>query len=348
MSNKKLNVQLVLYFVCYLLLIFNSSCSLFYVAKQGSYQAKLLMGAKPVSIVLRNPHLDKSIRKKLELISDIKQFSINYLGLKKVDNYSSVNLGWSHEIHAVSASYSLKLKSYTWWFPIIGHVPYKGYFDDSDAIKEENRLKSLGFDTQRRKIGGYSTLGYFSDPVWPNMLKMHDFDLIELIIHELAHATVYIPHQAAFNETFANFVGKNGAIYYVEENFGRDGDVVRSIKKYHKQLEIRTKFFHELYGKLQNIYLSKDSDNKKRAQKKQTLLQAKSDYQKLDIADFLKHIDWSKINNAYLMAFKTYNNHEELFEELLMRENGNWAGFIEKVQLAGLEKDPFTALKQLR
>lgn len=45
-------------------------------------------------------------------------------------------IGWH-----VTACYPLKLESYTWWFPIAGTVPYKGYFDLDKTKEEEKELQ---------------------------------------------------------------------------------------------------------------------------------------------------------------------------------------------------------------
>ena len=38
---------------------------------------------------------------------------------------------------------------HTWWFPIVGSVPYKGYFRAADALAEAAELTRAGFDTDR-------------------------------------------------------------------------------------------------------------------------------------------------------------------------------------------------------
>ena len=82
-------------------------------------------------------------------------------------------------------------KPHLWWFPIIGHVPYKGFFVEADAKKEQEYLNAKGLDTIKGKVSGYSTLGYFSDPVWPSMLGLGDDDLIELITMTYSSNYIY-------------------------------------------------------------------------------------------------------------------------------------------------------------
>ena len=41
-------------------------------------------------------------------------------------------------------------------------------------------------------------------------------ELAEVLIHELTHATLYVPGFSAFNENLANFVGARGAALFWE------------------------------------------------------------------------------------------------------------------------------------
>lgn len=91
-----------------------------------------------------------------------------------------------------------------------GIVPYKGYFDLEKAKEEENKLIEKGLDTRLRITAGYSTLGWFSDPVLSPQLRMTEDELVSLVIHELTHATVYFPGDSNFNESYASFVEEIG------------------------------------------------------------------------------------------------------------------------------------------
>lgn len=322
-----------------------TSCSFFYVIKQGVYQIKLITDAEPIETVLRVKDLDPSVRKKLELILDVRQFATTKLKLVAHKNYKDVNLSWTHAIHTVSASEPLQFKPYLWWFPIIGSVPYKGFFEEQDARLLEAQLKKQGFETLLGKIHGYSTLGYFSDPVWPSMLALKNEELIELIIHELTHATVYIPNQTTFNETLANFVGKKGARAYISQRFGNKSKELKDIEHHQKEHSLYREFFYDLFKQLDQLYKSSLVDEEKKIAKKKIFNDAYKKYLLLPIEDAFKNADWSKVNNAYLMSFKRYNYDEKIFEDLLAAVNGNFAKFFEETQFYGRSEDPFSALK---
>lgn len=314
--------------------------------KQGVYQLKLLAESEPIEMALRSKELDPKLRQKLELIIDVREFAGNRLRLKADRNYKDVNLSWKHIIHTVSASEALKFKSYHWWFPIIGSVPYKGYFNKDDAINEENRLKALGYETQNGRIYGYSTLGYFSDPVWPIMLRLDDEDLIELIIHELAHATVYFPNQTPFNETFANFVGKMGARAFLRERYGENSRELASLKEHQAQTEVHNEFFYNLYLSLDKLYKSDQNDEEKKLGKRGLLKSAEHDYALMSERLSSMHVDWAHVNNAYLLSFKRYNYDEEVFRKLFTIVGGDFQRFLDDVQFYGNARDPFMSLRQ--
>jgi predicted aminopeptidase len=337
----KTSVLIIIFSITFLV----NGCSLFYVAKQGVYQLSLISGAEPIEIALRSKDLDVVHRKKLELIIDVRSFAVSKLHLTAHKNYKDINLSWDKVIHTVSASEPWQFKPYQWWFPIIGSVPYKGFFDERDALQEEARLKAQGLDTQTKPIQGYSTLGFFADPVWPNMLKLSDHVLIELIIHELAHATIYIPSQTSFNETLANFIGTTGARSYIKDRFGDSSNELVKLDNYYNQLAIYRTFFYNLYQQLDAVYNSDITNQQKEEGKINLLNDAKNKYLKLPIDDGFKKNDWSHVNNAYLLSFKRYNHDDSIFDNLLSAVKGDFNRFIEEVSFYGLADDPFLSLK---
>ena len=79
-------------------------------------------------------------------------------------------------IYIVSAAPKDALQPYTWHFPIVGRVPYKGIFQKAYAREEEQKLGGKGYDTYTR-VRAFSTLGYFNDPILSCMLTYTDSTL---------------------------------------------------------------------------------------------------------------------------------------------------------------------------
>lgn len=327
------------------ILLMLSGCSFSYVIKQGVFQLELLKGAEPIEMALRSKDLDLKKRKKLELIQDIRAFSKAHLSLK-AENYQNVNLAWEKALHTVSACQPLSFTPYRWWFPIIGFVPYKGFFDKADAKAEQKNLIKDGFDTQLGRVDGYSTLGFFSDPVWPSMLNLSDSSLTDLIIHELTHEMVYINGQTPFNETLASFVAKVGTKLYTKAHYGEQSPEYQEVLNYHRDHELYQKFFYELYHELEALYGSNKSDEQKTIAKKAILDEARVRYQSLPWGEDFKHLDWSRINNAYLMAFKSYNFDDPVFIELLIQVKYDFGRFFQEISYYAKGPEPFKSLRE--
>jgi predicted aminopeptidase len=151
----------------------NFSC-IGYIAHVSFNHLKLIWNRRPIPEVIKDPKTDKAILEKLTLIPKVQNFAINNLGLKKSKSYlyfTEVNR--DYVAYNVSACHQLKFEPHTWYFPIIGSVPYKGYFDLEMARKEYQELKEMGWDARLRGVRAYSTLGWFDDPVLSRSLVFY-------------------------------------------------------------------------------------------------------------------------------------------------------------------------------
>jgi predicted aminopeptidase len=174
---------------------------------------------------LNDPQLRDSYREKLVLTNDIRRFAMDSLGLKNSDNYTTF---YDHQgqplMWVVTGCLPYELKAKEWWFPLIGHVSYKGFFNEQLARREELQVRRAGYETDIYNPSAWSTLGYFTDPILSNQLKRGPGRLAELIIHELTHATVYLESSVDFNENLATFIGEQGASAFLKSKFGADAE----------------------------------------------------------------------------------------------------------------------------
>jgi predicted aminopeptidase len=188
-----------------------SGCSSGYVVRAAYEEARLLWRRQPIDRVLAGD-VDPATRAKLELTLAVRRFAQETLGLSVGGSYRSIaTVDASQVVHVVTAAPRDQLVPYTWWFPIVGRVPYRAYFDQTDADGLAATLEGEGYDTYVRPAVAFSTLGWFDDPLLSNLLRYDDERLADTIIHELLHNTIYVPGQTAFNESFATFVGQRGA-----------------------------------------------------------------------------------------------------------------------------------------
>ncbi len=179
------------------------------------------------------------VRERLDLVERVRAFA-DGVGLEAGDLYTSY-VAWPGDrvVTTVVASRPGEVSPADFWFPIVGRVPYKGYFDPALAEAEARRLRQSGLDVCSVPVRAYSTLGWFDDPVTGPMLRQEEGELVETILHELVHATFYVPDHASFNEGVASFIGEESRVRFYARESGeiaaererqwvRDGRRIRS------------------------------------------------------------------------------------------------------------------------
>ncbi len=174
----------------------------------------------PLKYALKHYNLSPQQRERIELTIELREFMENKLKLNTDSNFSRyVELDQPYVTYVVSAAQKNALKQHLWHFPIIGAVPYKGYFKKEKAVQEVQKLKDQDLDTNLRGVTAYSTLGWFEDPLLSSMLNMKEHQFISTLIHETVHGNLYIKGHSKFNERVASFLGRLGAeTYYQNKN----------------------------------------------------------------------------------------------------------------------------------
>lgn len=196
-------------------------------------QLHIVWEARPVEEVIADPATPDSIRKKLQLIQEIKQFATDSLGLTPSNNYSTFyDQRGKPALWVLTACEPFRMQAFEWKFPFLGAVSYKGFFIKEKGKPEEAFLKNQGYDTEYAPTGGWSTLGWFKDPVLSNMLRRSDGRLAELIIHELTHGTYYKAGAVDYNENLATFMGEQGAMRFLRAKYGNDTTALHTYRNY--------------------------------------------------------------------------------------------------------------------
>lgn len=329
------------------LLVLPSGC-VGYVLSSGYYQAELLASRVPLEKVMASGELSVGQEQRLRLVPEIKAYGAT-LGLASTDNYDTIALGWDRTIYNLSACDPLAFEPVTWWFPIVGRVPYLGFFRPEDAQSRAEELRGEGHDVYVRTAGAYSTLGWFRDPILPGMLAWGEADLAETIFHELAHATLWIPGSVSFNESFANFTGEAASFTYLAWKYGADAPIVDETRTISDDYYRWQEVLFELYKDLDKVYTDPALDETARLQQKQALfatlpsrIEASSIVNKARYIRAAQQPDW---NNARLMQYRTYNTDRQKFQIVLDRNNGDIYKFIQDIgNITKGAKDPFAAL----
>jgi predicted aminopeptidase len=307
-----------------------------YGVRQGYGQMNIIWNARPVEEFLSDPEFPDSLKTRLHLIDEIRKYAIDSLGLKDTENYKIMYDQKGQEIMwVVMASEPFALKQKEWTFPIVGAVPYKGFFNQSLAFELKNELEKEGYDVIVRNPGGWSTLGWFTDPILSKMLNRSEGDLANLIIHEMVHSTIFVKDSVEFNENLATFIGDRGAEKFLIHKYGADSE---SYRDYIDEDKDYLKFVnHMLRGAktLDSLYRNmkpEDSIDKKQKAKMETITHIVSAMDTLSLSLTKKPSERFKgklPNNAYFMNFRQYQaKQNDFWGEYSDRFHGDLKAYI--------------------
>ncbi|MDR1626739.1 MAG: aminopeptidase [Spirochaetia bacterium] len=305
-----------------------------YVLRQGTTMLGYLHGAVPLEEIAEREGASESERLFVERVHDIRRFAAETLGLAANSNYTNyVELDRDYLAAVVSASAKDSFAPHEWWFPVTGSVPYKGFFDVEEAREEAAALREKDLDVWVRRVDAFSTLGWFSDPLYSYMLDYPVWRLANLIIHEQLHATVYIPGASQFNEELAEFVGTEGSILYMAETFGRDSEEYAAMMEGAADARAFVAFVRGLIAELEKLYAGPDSRGEKLRQKDLIIKAAQrrfqEDYARLFRGENYRGFSELPVNNAYLGNFRLYYAKDDHLKNIYSRSGGDLKKFIE-------------------
>ena len=313
-----------------------------YGVQQGLGQLEMVRNAVPISDLLSDKNYPDSLKQKLLIINEVRRFAMDSLGLKNSENYNAVyDLKGRATAYVVQAAEKYRVKKYVWKFPVVGRLPYKGYFDEADAKKEAESLKQQGYDVRIVNPGGWSTMGWFKDPILSTMLRRDEANLAELIIHELTHSTVFVKNNSELNENIADYVGENGAKLYLKAKYG---DTSKVISKYVNSIEDNltlANYFLYSAKKLDSLYCAEDflklSDTLKDVEKQKFISEIIDGIDVLEFKVFdktkIKKNRLKNVNNTFFTGYMTYYNKKDSLDIQRINEfNGDFLKQLEHLK----------------
>ncbi len=305
-----------------------SACSPMYVIRAGIAEAKILRARRPIPEVVLDPTTDERTKTKLTFVVEARNYAIEEFGLDVGRSYTSFTQLESDTLQMVlSASPQDQLTPKTWWFPIVGRVPYKGYFNGDDAIKEQRKLEEDGFDTFLRPTAAFSTLGWFADPLLSSLLRLDEVDLVETVLHELSHNHLFVKGQIRFNESFATFVGRAGAIEFFCNRQGGGSDTVKCLRaqarwRDHQRFE---GFIEGLVEQLEVVYQDSTLAYETKLTERERIFDRHLEIFRDEVQPSFEASTYqgflvTPLNNATLLTRVRYNHRLQDFQALLERE----------------------------
>jgi predicted aminopeptidase len=119
-----------------------AACSPLYVIRAGIEEARILSRRRPITDVIADPAVSAETRRKLDLVLQARDFAEHALDLNAGESYTTYSYVDSDTLLlVVSGAKKDRFEAYTWWFPIVGRVPYKGFFHFDAAFDEAARLE---------------------------------------------------------------------------------------------------------------------------------------------------------------------------------------------------------------
>jgi predicted aminopeptidase len=321
-----------------------------YIARAGIEEARLLLRRRAIDKLIADTSTPAALRQRLALVLAARAYAADSLGLAVGKTYTTyVNVGRDTLLLVLSASRRDKLREVTWRYPIVGVVPYKGFFSAKRARSEAQRLDSGGgLDVFLRPSGAFSTLGYLSDPLFSTAMSRDTMELVATVIHELAHNTLYVKSQTPFNESFASFVGYRGA----EAFFRWRHDTLDARRAAARWRDERTLdvFYAELARRLDSAY-AEPLSGERLEQVRNTLFGWARDQFRGPVGQSLETYDWrwfaqAPLNNAVIVAERLYRMNLNLFDEIYLQNNADIAETIRAIQIRVFTQpgDPYQAL----
>lgn len=228
-----------------ILIVALSSCSPVYVIKSSFSELSILWRRIPISEVLKKDNLDSSTREKLLTIIEARNYAIK-IGLDpggSFTEYSHVDGEYLSYLLTAVEKYSFTPK--LWWYPIVGTVPYKGFFTKKEAVEAGAELSSE-YEINVRGVTAYSTLGWFDDPVLSLQLRSSKEELVQTVLHESVHTTFWIPKHVKFNESVAQYIS-----IIERANFYENSESSVTLRNKHLQLG---SIYEDLYDKVASLY----------------------------------------------------------------------------------------------
>ncbi len=293
--------------------------------------------------MLASDEIDAHLRQRLQLLQEIRQFSIERLGLPDNGSYYSyvqLDKPWVVQNLFAAAEFSTQLQQ--WCYPFIGCASYRGYYDETRLRAYIEHLESQGLEVYVGKVPAYSTLGWFDDPVLSSFIDWPEHRLAGLLFHELTHQRLYIDDDTTFNESLASAVQQVGTELWLRSK--NDAEALLEMSRWLAYREEVIALIVSTRARLTELYASDLDEAEKRQSKTRRFDAARATHEgiaaKHDISGGYRPWFASELNNAKIGSVATYNSRLAAFVNLLAAHGHDFPAFYRYVEkLAGLDRE---------
>ncbi len=322
-----------------------------YLVRAGWAEGKILWRARPIAELVRDSAMAAPTRRKLELVLAARAFAADSVKLAAKQSFTTFSrIEHDTVVVVLTAAYQDRLAYKTWWFPIVGSVPYKGYFDVRDAKRAAAALSRDGFDAYLRPATAFSTLGYLNDPLLSTTLDEDSVSLVNTVIHELTHNTFYASGQAVFNESFANFAGAHGSEWFYAAR--ADSASVKLAREDWARQKTLGRFWSAVYNSVDSAFKAHPASKADRLVAREIVFTGARDKFAREIEPQLPGYDAQKpialhLDNAALMSRRMYRTGLDDFDAIYERAGERLPAAIARIiEIAKAHpKDPYAAVR---
>jgi predicted aminopeptidase len=323
-----------------------------YLIRAGWEEGKILYRRRPIAEIVRDSAISPAVRQKLRLVLAARAFASDSVHLTAKQSFTAYSaLSSDTLVLVLSGAYRDQLKPKTWWFPIVGRVPYKGFFDFEMAKRAAKDLDNGDFDVYLRPASAFSTLGWFNDPLLSTTLRADSIDLANTVIHELTHNTFYAPGGADFNESFANFVGARGSAWFFRSR-GSPGAADEADARWSDD-KLMAAFWARLYKSIDSAFKAHPNDKSARLGARDTIYREARQILVHELGPKLRVIgphalERMRLDNGALLAHRIYLTDVDVFDMLWEKQGENLPATVARIiELAKSDrKHPFDALRK--
>ncbi|HEX5581477.1 MAG TPA: aminopeptidase [Gemmatimonadaceae bacterium] len=326
-----------------------------YLVRAAWEEGKILLARRDIASIVADPATHPALRGKLRLVLDARAFAVDSVGLDAGESFTQfTQLERDTLVLVLSAAPRDRLRFHTWWFPVVGRVPYKGFFSAELARAEAERLEERGMDTYLRPASAFSTLGWFNDPLMSSTLRLDSLDLSDTVIHELLHNSFYAPGQAVFNESFANFVGARGAAWFYRTR--GDTAAATEIDRRWADERLLGAFWTTAYRALDSAFAQHPGDSASARDARLAARDTVYAHLRRVLIDSVgprlvtrdpRLLERTRFDNALLLARRIYLTDLDLFDAVHTREGGDLRRTIARVTELARSRpdDPYEAVR---
>ena len=293
--------------------------------------------------LLADDQLDAELRERLQLVQEIRRFSIERLDLPANGSYSSyVELDRPYVVQNIFAAPEFSTRLHEWCYLVIGCASYRGYYDEARMLAYSEDLKSRGLEVYIGQVSAYSTLGWFDDPVLSSFINRPDYNLAGLLFHELTHQQIYIDNDTTFNESLASAVQQVGTELWLKSR--QQSHQLEQLANWGRYRNEVVALIGNIREQLAEIYADDSDDASKREHKTRVFAGARDAHTEIAARHGVKggYTHWfaGELNNAKIGSVSAYNLLTPAFVNMMYAYRLDFSAFYEYAQLVGDLKKP--------